>query len=359
MTDIEPVAVDAFQSGTPYGKINTTSSATTGLPAGANPPHVVFPPAATFSMETPLVELDASQPVLVQPDPDLPGTLDQVARENLLAIGAVAARVPVAETPTNPTTTRRPLSELVAAEPVRREAFQPALEVDRYRWPAVCEQLADKRPQILEPVLDSVRNAVRGGHTLIGFLGAEPQVGCTTMLLSVARCLAESGSRVAVVDADFATAALAAPEGSALDLASQLGLVVTVGWEDVLAGRVPLAEGVIGSIAESIAVLPLSRRPNSADELLQVIQTHGIQASVSTGVLRAHYDMVLVDLGCAAEPVQVSVARAIVQHCRLDTTLIVAHESAAQGPDRLAKRVLAPTSETACLGVVENWAEAA
>jgi Mrp family chromosome partitioning ATPase len=276
----------------------------------------------------------------------------------MIAIGAVTQQVPAALSPTSPTTARRPLSELVAAEPIRQETFKPVLEVDHYRWPAICEQLAGQYRRVLDPVVEAVREAVGQGRTLIGFLGSEPRAGCTTMLLSVAGRLAASGSRVAVVDADFATAALATREESALDLASQLGLVVNVGWEDILAGRVPLAEGVVQSMAEPIAVLPVLRRPNSADESLQVIQTHGIQASVTAGVLREHYDVVLVDLGCATQPVQVSTARAIVQHCRLDATLIVTQKSTA-GLERLRSAVSAPTAETVCLGVVENWVEAA
>jgi len=283
-------------------------------------------------------------------DPQMLDTLGQVARENLIAIGAAAAQSPAAVT-----TSRRPLSEFVAAAPTRQETFKPALEVDAYRWPAVCEQLARQYPRALDPVAEGVREAARQGRMLIGFLGAEPQAGCTTMLLTVARRLAALGSRVAVVDADFATAARLDGGGPSLDLASQLGLVVSVGWEDVLAGRLPLAEGVIQSAAETVAVLPILRRSHSAHEALQVIQTHGIQASVTAGVLRAHYDMVLVDLGCATEQVQVSTARAIGQHCRLDATLIVTREFAVAA-ERLPTARLTPTTETVCLGVVENWA---
>ncbi len=315
----------------------------------ANPQE--FPPVCPSECST-------SLPVSETPDPDVSETLDQLACENWIATGTVTPPVFVVPAPTDPTSARLPLSAYVEAEPTRQERFQPALEVDQFRWPSVCDQLADQHPTVLDPVVEAVREAVGQGRTLIGFLGAQPRAGCTTMLLSVARCLAASGNRVAVVDADFATAALATREESGLDLASQLGLVATVGWEDVLAGRVPLAEGVIQSATEPMAVLPILRRPNSADESLQVIQTHGIQASVTAGVLREHYDVVLVDLGCATQPVQVSTVRAIVQHCRLDATLIVTRESAA-GPERLSSGVLTPTPETICLGVVENWVEAA
>lgn len=281
-------------------------------------------------------------------------TLDQVARENLLAIGAVTLQVPLAPTPTGQATAKRPLSEFVAVEPARQETFKPALEIDQYRWPAACEQLASKHSSVLDPVVEVVQKAIEQGCALIGFLGAEPQAGCTTMLLTIARRLAAAGSRVAVLDADFATAALGTHEESSLDLASQLGLEVAVGWEDILAGRVPLAEGVVQSVLEPIAVLPILRKPNSAYESLQIMQTHGIQASVTAGVLRAHYEVVLVDLGCVTEPVQVSTARAIAQHCHLDATLIVTRESVAH-LEHLPSPWRAPTSETVCLGVVENW----
>ena len=205
-------------------------------------------------------------------------------------------------------------------------------------------------------MVETIQQAAVQGQTLIGFVGAEPQAGCTTMLLSVARQLAAQGMRVAIVDADFATAAMGTQEKTSLDLASQLGLAVTVGWEDILAGRVLLAEGVIQSVAEPIAVLPLLRQPHSAHESLQVIQTHGIQASITAGVLRCHYEVVLVDLGSATEQVQVSTARAIAQNCRLDATVIVTRKSIAE-IQHSQSAVSATVPNTDCLGVIENWVE--
>jgi Mrp family chromosome partitioning ATPase len=376
----DQTCIRAYQLDTTEGMSEQTSSRVVGMPAGAHSPHVLFPPSATFttdSMETsefaegkirlPGSDLPESTgfvstgpvstgPVSIGPDAEGMDALDQVARENRIAIGMADVEVPMVEVSANSTPARRPLSEFVATEPIRQEAFSPALEVDHYGWPEVCEQLADGRLNVLDPVVEAIQEAAEQGQTLIGFVGAEPQAGCTTMLLSVAHRLATQGMRVAVVDADFATAAMGTQEKTSLDLASQLGLVVAVGWEDILAGRVPLAEGVIQSVAEPIAVLPLLRQPHSAHESLQVIQTHGIQASITAGVLRCHYEVVLVDLGSATEQVQISTARAIVQHCRLDATVIVTRESTAEIQQRQST-VSAPVPNTVCLGVIENWVE--
>ena len=60
----------------------------------------------------------------------------------------------------------------------------------------------------------------------------------------------------------------------------------------MLAGRVPLAEAVIQSLADRIAMLPLAQGGLPAAEKLDAIH-----ASITAGVLRYHYDIVLFDLG--------------------------------------------------------------
>jgi Mrp family chromosome partitioning ATPase len=239
---------------------------------------------------------------------------------------------------------RRPLSAFARHGQVVEAQFKPALEVDRFRWPNVCEQLVHQHQARLAPLVHSLMAADDAGRSLIGIGGAAPRAGCTTMVTSVARMLVECGKTVAIVDGNFASPGLAA----------QLGLACDSGWEDVLSGKTPLAESVVQSIGDRLALLPLVRGGAAAAEKLQ-----SIHASVTAGVLRYHYDMVLFDLGVLADRVQSQIVRNLARHCRLDGIVLAlgAGRTASFEPQRLMQT--APDLATICLGVVESHTRAA
>ena len=174
---------------------------------------------------------------------------------------------------------------------------------------------------------------------MIGIAGVRPGVGCSTVVMCLARLLADSGKSVALVDANFASSALA----------KSLGLEFETGWEDVLSGRVPLAESVVYSIDDRLALLPLSDSHDSPSELLTSIQT-----SVSAGVLRYHYDLVLFDLGAPGLGAQLAAVRSILEHCRIDASILVAGTSATdiQSGQQL-DHVMSLFGST-CLGLIGN-----
>ena len=99
------------------------------------------------------------------------------------------------------------------------------------------------------------------------------------MLLCAARRLAARGLKVVMVDADF----------DHPKLARRLGLLPEAGWEEVLAGGLPLAEVLIESLEDRVALLPLPG-PLSTESGLP-------DPAASLDLLRRHYDLVLVDLG--------------------------------------------------------------
>jgi Mrp family chromosome partitioning ATPase len=243
-----------------------------------------------------------------------------------------------------PTPERRPLSAFAMKGPTVEAQFKPALEVDEFRWSAACETILRRHRDRLRPAVLTLLAADEAGRSLIGVGAPAPGAGCTTILACLARLLVEAGKTVAIVDGNFA----------APGLARQLGLAVDAGWEDVLAGRAPLAEGVIYSLADRIALLPLAAGGQAAAEQLQ-----SIHASVTAGVLRYHYDIVLVDLGAIADRFQGAVAQLLARQCRLDGVILasVAGRAAALEPQRLMQ--LAPELATICLGVVENQLRAA
>ena len=239
----------------------------------------------------------------------------------------------------NPTSQRRPLSSFSAQEPTIDRSFRPVFEVDAFRWPQVTTDLLQQHSQLLIPVAEQLLDVSEEGRSLIGIAGTRQAVGATTILLSLARLLATTEKSIALVDADF----------SHHSLASDLGLQIDSGWEDVLTGKVPLAEGVIHSLNENTSILPLVGRSIPALDLLSSIQT-----SVSAGVLRYHYDIVIFDLGTAARQPQWDFAQKVMEHCRIDTSIIVADsQHTRHTADQDVDQLLALLGSS-CLGLIGN-----
>lgn len=240
--------------------------------------------------------------------------------------------------PSEPTTERRPLSTFSAPEAPPTTAFNPVYEVDAFRWPKITDQLLSEFHELMIPVAEYVLDANEQGRSLVGIAGTRSNVGCSTMLMSLARLIGSVGKTVALVDANFAKASLA----------SDLGLEFDMGWEQALTGELPLAECVVKSLEDRMALLPLARPNPQANQILNNIQT-----SVTAGVLRYHYDLVLFNLGAAAEAPQDIAAFEVMQHCRLDANLIVAdtYDTGIEPVDTLISLF-----GDNCLGVIGNSA---
>ncbi len=187
--------------------------------------------------------------------------------------------------------------------------FQPMLQVDHYTWPKVCSRLNDTAEQELDGMTDAVAEAIAQGHKVVGIAGCRRGEGATTMLLCAAQRLAQRGHGVVMVDGN-----LGDPK-----LGKRLGLLPEFGWEEVLAGRLPLDEVVIESTHNRLAVLPLcgpfAGTGGASEDQSRVIG--------SLAVLAARYDLVLVDLGPLEDPKAVggSLARGI--GSRLDAVVLV------------------------------------
>ena len=113
----------------------------------------------------------------------------------------------------------------------------------------------------------------------MGLSGCRRGQGCTTLLLIAAKRLAARGLKVVMVDANFENPMLA----------RRLGLLPEAGWEKVLTGDLSLAEVLIESIEDRLAILPLQTPASSLQE--------GPDLAGNLDPLRQHFDVVLVDLG--------------------------------------------------------------
>lgn len=239
-----------------------------------------------------------------------------------------------------PLTTAALRNEAVG-EDLGGETFQPMLQVDQFAWPAVCCRLGEAAGDELDRLADALVQLMARGKRVVAIGGCRRGEGATTVLLCAGRRLAELGLNLVLADAH-----LADPQ-----LACRLGLLPESGWEDVLAGRLPLEEAIIESAGDRLAVLPLRQTSAGAsgvaeDEtrLVECIRT-----------LAAHYDLVLLDPGPLEElgVVGASLARGI--GSRLDAIVLV-HHGGVTPPEDLdeVRRRLAAT-EIVQVGVVENF----
>ena len=205
-------------------------------------------------------------------------------RGDLVQPRAVAAERPSSDEHENPA------SDAGAVILPLGEVFQPAFQVEQFAWSAGATRLGRAAGIQLDRLADGLSGGLSEGRRVAALAGRRRGEGSTTLLLCAARRLAERGLKIIMVDADFDNPALA----------RRLGLLPETGWEDVLAGRIPVGEAVIESHADALAVLPL-RGPLAAD-------ANALPTGQTFATLRKHYDLVLVDLG-QLDPVAQSVAR--------------------------------------------------
>ena len=194
---------------------------------------------------------------------------------------------PLTESPPEPLTESPPEAEPVSAEPApelaQEAAFRPSFQVESFAWQSSCTRLSTAAGDELDHLADELIDGLSRDRKVVAVSGCRRGEGCTTLLLGAAQRLAQRGLKVAVVDADF----------DHPQLARRLGLLPEAGWEEVLAGRLPLGEALIDSVQDGIAVLPLCG-PMPDQSYLSSDYPEPVR---SIEVLRRHYDLVLIDLG--------------------------------------------------------------
>jgi Mrp family chromosome partitioning ATPase len=175
-----------------------------------------------------------------------------------------------------------PAATVIAVDDGPREALRPAFEAHRFSWPRNVEVLIAAAGTEFAAFVDELQTRVSEGRKTLAVTGADRGEGRTTVLLALARLAATRGLRVALVDLD-----LRAPQ-----LAEQLGLRPEIGWDDVYADKVPLADALVESLADGITLLPLRHSPANPRSLAG---NTVLRSAIDT--LRNHYDLVLIDAG--------------------------------------------------------------
>jgi Mrp family chromosome partitioning ATPase len=179
--------------------------------------------------------------------------------------------------------------DVPACVPIQKP-FRPMLQVARFPRPNICRQLDETAGDEMERLAEALAVEAERNGKVFGMAGCSSGEGATTLLLTVAARLSRR-LKVAVVDAH-----LTCP-----DLARRLGLQPEDGWEDVLSGRLPLAEVVIESVENQMALLPTCKSIPRADLAAEAegdsLSDTENQMLDSIDILADSYDLVLVDLG--------------------------------------------------------------
>lgn len=220
-------------------------------------------------------------------------------------------------------------------------AFRPTFQVDRFHWPAICCRLGEVAAAELDRMADRLSDVIARGKRVVAVGGCRRGEGATTLLLCLGRRLAQRGVNVLMADAN-----LADPQ-----VACRLGLLPQSGWEDVLAGRLPLEDVVIESAADRLAVLPVRGTPPGAS-LASENKTRLVR---SLKTLAGHYDLVLLDPGPLEDLGAAGTSLACGIGSRLDAIALV-HNAHLTPPEDLADigRALA-ASQVVPVGVIENF----
>lgn len=183
-----------------------------------------------------------------------------------------------------PPTEKHPDEPLPTTEPAVTVAtpLVPMWEVDRFQWPNICDRLMKDERSYFAQAGGKLVAAAKDGLNTLGITGSRRGEGRTTLALCLARCAAQSGLNVAMIDADFTRPQLAAV----------IGLEVAYGWQDAAQGKIPLAEAAVKSLADKITVLPLE--PSSVAWPLALADKR--VSAIIRAVAQTH-DLVIIDLG--------------------------------------------------------------
>jgi Mrp family chromosome partitioning ATPase len=220
------------------------------------------------------------------------------------------------------------------------ESFRAMLQVDGFSWPAGCTRLDRGADSQLSPLTDRLAAGPALGRHVVGFAGANRGDGCTTLLLCLARRLAQRGLKLAIVDADF----------DHPRLARRLGLTPETGWDAVLTGRASLADVSVESVADAIMLAPLGMRPEPRRSNAAIDPTGVVS------LLRKQYDLVLVDLGRCGQADGVPLGPPELASSWIDAALVVHNVRVSPSTELTSAWQRIRTAGIAAIGTVENFA---
>ncbi len=236
-----------------------------------------------------------------------------------------------------------PLSTFTA-QPKAAESIPMAIEIDRLRWPAVCEQLVDEAARAWKAFADALTVGIGQGQRIVALASCQPGEGRTTVTLALARHLATCGLRPLVVDADFENPRIA----------ESLGIETYTGWGQVLENGLPLGEALIAAIDERVTLMPwhpgAHLRHDAASEPARLALLGETFAT-----LAGRYDLVVVDTPALASSSAVARLAGFGQQIGLDVVYLV-HDVRTTPRELVSATAFALTQAGVCVaGMIENF----
>jgi capsular exopolysaccharide synthesis family protein len=173
-----------------------------------------------------------------------------------------------------------------------------------------------------------------GGHRLIQVTSPDIGDGKSTLITNLGICIAQSGKRTIIIDAD-----LRRPR-----IHKMFGLTATAGLASAISGQLAWRDAVQATSIAGLSVLPCGPLPQNPSELL----TSPRLLEVLTEI-KADYDFVLVDT-----PPLLAVTDPCVVAPRVDCVLLILRLSKQSGPHAERAREILASLGVKILGVVVN-----
>jgi len=226
-----------------------------------------------------------------------------------------------------------------------RRELEPVWQVDRFTWPRACRRLIARVATEFDRLADTLLAASTRGQKVLAIAGCRRGEGATTLLLCIARQLAERGIKPVLVDAD-----LTRPR-----LAKRLGVQPQVGWNETSeeGKESSLNQAIVEATSTNMALLalrePATERDDPANDFARL--------ATCIESLRDHYEMVLVDLGPLEDLGPAGAALIRTDAGNIDAVLLV-HNQRAMPEEQLdeKKRQLTDAGITVA-GLIENFVD--
>jgi Mrp family chromosome partitioning ATPase len=154
-------------------------------------------------------------------------------------------------------------------------------EVDEFLWASACRQLMEQEQEYFMHAGRRLADTTREGVHVLAVTGSQRGEGRTTLAMCLARCAADAGVRVAMVDADLQRPSLG----------RRLGVEAPCSWQDVLLTEAPLGEAIVYSEEDNISLVPL----NDTDEPHMKLDDDRVTKLIDE--LSKQFDLVVVDCG--------------------------------------------------------------
>jgi Mrp family chromosome partitioning ATPase len=214
--------------------------------------------------------------------------------------------------------------------------FKAVWEVDRFVWPPDVNRLYEAESNYFSYAGEKLREAAKEGLRVLVVGSAQPGEGCTTLALCLARAAADTGMKVALLEAN-----LDRPQ-----LASRMGLKFVHGWQEALTGAVTLGETAVTSLEHAVCLLPAALGA-------QPIRLNDPRVSQLLRDITAATDLVIVDLGPVGEQDEGCFEAG--ENCPADAAIVVRDMRRTSERQTLRAALHLKTLGVDAVGIAENY----